>query len=1037
MVNSSRLLVSFLLFSSVPSFAGLVLPQPVLSGQPGGEVGWGFTITSTPVDTGDSSITPWLVITGATFSLDAGVNPVGVFTPFIQNVFQPVGPDTGNGEVNPWSQAFLDGATQTGIGSYLINDFQSPGDFATGQIVLTYDEFTVSPNDPDFDPTLDTLATGLTMSANAEVDVTGDVSAVPEPGSAWLIMAAMAVCLGWRFRRALPMLFSSLLAGISLQAGVIPGSAPVDYNISSTGIAEFHASNAANRFEATFTKQGAMLVRGKQSATLRLGGAGYGDRVTGFPAASITADQASIEYMRGSVREWYRNTSNGLEQGFTIARRPGIRRAGEDLTLSLDITGSLRAAQLDSGSILLMDPAGTTALRYSGLKAWDADGTVLKSRMEANGGRIELLVDDVAARYPITVDPVIQEAKLLGSDAAGGDQEGITVAISGNTAVVGAPRVQGSQIGSAYVFVQNNGVWSQQAELASPAGTQDAFGYSVAIDGNTMIVGAPLLNSLTGAAYVFVRSGTTWSLQSTLTAGDAAAFDASGFQVALQGDTALVGAVYQNGQQGAAYVYSRSGTSWTQQAKLIASDGQPGDTFSAAISLDSNTALIGSPGHASATGAAYVYVRNGSNWTLQRELTATDGQQNYRFGYGVGVKGDTAVVGSPSTNPQGSAYIYTRSGTVWIQQTELIPVGSQPLDQVGLTVGLTDNLVVLGNKSQESGIPGGAYVFAGGGASWTQVAYFAPSDAAANDNIGTALAVNGNQIILGASGQNGNTGAAYAYLVPAVTVQSNPAGRSFTASGTGCPSGPLLAPYTFLPGISCSVQFTSPDTNNPAARYTFVRWEDDGDTDNPRTLQAISGNDVFTADFSSQYLLTINANPAAGGQVTGGGWYALGTNATVSATASTGFVFSGFSGDVTGSASPVPVAMNGPKTITATFLPQAPANMSALITSKTGTTNARQWNVTVSNSGPGVAYGAQLNGLVLNQTFGAACAPIRLSPSAYPVSLGNMAGGGNVSVTALFDFSACPANARFTAVLIYTANSGISGNATALTNQLP
>jgi len=165
-------------------------------------VGWDFTWTSTPILDGPNLITPWLLVSNADFVLDSGVNPVGVFTPFITlpSNYTVVGPDAGNGEVNPWSQPF-DTTLQTGIASYSINPFQSFGDLATGNIVLTYDEYRVSPNDPSFNPITDTIATGLTVRARTSVLVAnpsggiGDTAPEPRPGGL-LIAGAIALLAG-------------------------------------------------------------------------------------------------------------------------------------------------------------------------------------------------------------------------------------------------------------------------------------------------------------------------------------------------------------------------------------------------------------------------------------------------------------------------------------------------------------------------------------------------------------------------------------------------------------------------------------------------------------------------------------------------------------------------------------------------------------------------------------------------------------------------------------------------------------------------
>jgi hypothetical protein len=276
-----------------------------------------------------------------------------------------------------------------------------------------------------------------------------------------------------------------------------------------------------------------------------------------------------------------------------------------------------------------------------------------------------------------------QQAKLTAADGAGWDRFGTSVALSadGNTALVGASTddvgANGDQ-GSAYVFVRSGTAWTQQAHLtASDGAGWDMFGNSVALSGNTALVGA-LQNKVgandgQGSAYVFVRSGTTWTPQAKLTASDGAVGEQFGSSVALAGDTALVGAWYDqvgaNNQQGSAYVFTRSGTTWTQRAKLTAADGAAADFFgfSVALSGDADTALVGEftddVGANGDQGSAYVFVRSGTAWTQQAHLVASDGAAGDYFGISAALSGDTALVGAVGDDiganaDQGSAYFY-------------------------------------------------------------------------------------------------------------------------------------------------------------------------------------------------------------------------------------------------------------------------------------------------------------------------------------------------------------------------------------------
>ena len=253
-----------------------------------------------------------------------------------------------------------------------------------------------------------------------------------------------------------------------------------------------------------------------------------------------------------------------------------------------------------------------------------------------------------------------QQAKLTASDGATSNYFGGTVAISGTSVLVGAWG-NNAATGAAYVFVQSGTTWPQQAKLtASDAATGDGFGDSVAISGSTAVVGAPNKISHTGAAYVFLRSGTTWSQQAKLTASDGAAGDSfGGYSLAISGSRAVVGAYGKNSNAGAAYVFVRSGITWPQRAKLTASDGAAGDYFGNSVAISGTTVLVGAWGNNSATGAAYVFVPSGTSWSQQAELTEPDAVAGDGFGSYVAISGSTALVGAPGKNSNaGAVYVF-------------------------------------------------------------------------------------------------------------------------------------------------------------------------------------------------------------------------------------------------------------------------------------------------------------------------------------------------------------------------------------------
>ena len=272
----------------------------------------------------------------------------------------------------------------------------------------------------------------------------------------------------------------------------------------------FRGKNPRHALVAEFTRHGAEV----RSHNLRWGlatrGYGYGDAVHQVEAVPPQANANRVEYRREGVTEWYENGPLGLEQGFTLAHPPG-KATGQALTVELALRGDLVAVLESAGkAIELRRKNGQAALRYTGLKARDATGRELRSWLEVRGERLLVRVEDGGARYPVVVDPWVQRAELTASDGAFFDQFGISVAVSGSTAVVGANlHTVGSNTdqGAAYVFVESGGTWSQQAELtASDGGKYDNFGWSVAASGSTAVVGAfqHMVGSNTqqGAAYV-------------------------------------------------------------------------------------------------------------------------------------------------------------------------------------------------------------------------------------------------------------------------------------------------------------------------------------------------------------------------------------------------------------------------------------------------------------------------------------------------------------------------------------------------------
>jgi len=346
--------------------------------------------------------------------------------------------------------------------------------------------------------------------------------------------------------------------------------------------------------------------------------------------------------------------------------------------------------------------------------------------------------------------------KLLAGDGSAWAEFGVSVAIDGDTAVVG-----GSYSGAAYIFARSGGTWAQQQKLAS--GTVGYFGWSVAVDGDTAVIGVPFTDN---AAYVFTRNGGTWSQQQVLTASDGAF--SFGSSVDVKGDTALIGA-RSSGSSGAAYVFTRIGTTWTEQQKLTAADGASGDNFGCSVALYADTAVIGAYYDDSAKGAAYVFRRSGTTWTQQQKLTATDGEASDQFGYSVALDGNTAVIGAYGDNTNtGAAYVFSSSGGTWNQQEKLTASDATEYEYAGWSVTLYADTAVIGvpGDAGNADQSGSAYVFTRSGASWSETAKVQASDGQQDDILGMAVDVSDGALIAGAPSRNEtyeDQGAAYVF----------------------------------------------------------------------------------------------------------------------------------------------------------------------------------------------------------------------------------------------------------------------------------
>ena len=360
-----------------------------------------------------------------------------------------------------------------------------------------------------------------------------------------------------------------------------------------------------------------------------------------------------------------------------------------------------------------------------------------------------------------------QAAKVLASDGAASAQFSKTVDIDGDYAIVGTMNQNG-----AYIFVKSGTSWIQQQKLFPGSGGAS----SVAIDGEYAAIGGGQ------AVYIYKRSGNSWSQQAMLTASDAQSGGGGYFGqgVAIDGEYVIIGAYLDDDKAtnaGAAYVFVRSGTTWTEQAKLTANDGAANDYFGYSVAIDGEYAVVGARQHLSVRGAAYVYVRNGTSWSKQSKLLASDGAKDNHFGYCVAIDGDYLIVGAyGNTNPRGTmagaAYVYVRNGTSWSQQRKLLANDGANSDFFGGTVSIYGDYALVGSfgDDDKGSYSGSAYLYKRSGTSWSQQAKLLANDGQASDYFGLHLAYNEGNIIVGAYGEDekgSSAGAAYFFSPPA------------------------------------------------------------------------------------------------------------------------------------------------------------------------------------------------------------------------------------------------------------------------------
>lgn len=435
----------------------------------------------------------------------------------------------------------------------------------------------------------------------------------------------------------------------------------------------------------------------------------------------------------------------------------------------------------------LTNGGGTTATVVQGTGANTNQFTITPTTTEAYAGTFELTfttsdginqassVNSFTLQFSGTYET--QEAELQSSDLAAGDSFGTKVAIDGDTIIVGAQNEShyvasyGSDqsVGAAYVFTRSGTTWTQEAKLQASAETYlapgDKFGDNVAIEGDTAVITASRHHyngsSDTGAAYVFTRSGTSWSQRKKLVASDAASFDRFGTGLAIHNGYIVIGAYLEGGgNDGSAYVYQGSGSSWSQRTILGPSPTANDIYFGSGCAMDGNTIVVSGSGDNGNTGAAYVFTGSGSSWSQQAKLVGSNQSNNHR-GAAVAIDGDTILYGcgqgdNSNGTDAGEAYIFTRSGSTWTEQAYLEADDGAGGDRFGHAVALYGDIALVGAYLNDTTgtTAGKVYIFERSAGVWSQIGKYQSNSPAASQQFGISLGMTDTTAVIGT---NSNT----------------------------------------------------------------------------------------------------------------------------------------------------------------------------------------------------------------------------------------------------------------------------------------
>ncbi|MBX7196524.1 MAG: hypothetical protein K1X94_31010 [Sandaracinaceae bacterium] len=564
---------------------------------------------------------------------------------------------------------------------------------------------------------------------------------------------------------------------------------------------------------------------------------GGASRALAAVAGNCRGNEAVQDHGGGVVERWVHGPL-GLEHVVELASRMPGRGP---LALEIEVSGAL-APRLVGSDVTLVDEGGAARAGYGELWVQDADGHSVPARLEVLASRIRVLVDDAEARYPLTIDPLVwmEQTRYAPVDTSSNDQFGVAVSVHGDLAVVGAWAVD-----KAYLFHHSVGTWVLESTQMGASGSE--LGASVDTDGVSAILGAPGVAN--GEAWIMRRSGSgTWSRETTLAM---AGLQRQGHSVAISIDRAVVGAPL--GDSGGAAVYTWSG-SWDAGSVLPATSADSGDQIGYSVDLDADRVVVGAPGDDLAVdqGSVRVFAWSGSAWTEEARLLASDGATMHELGWRVAISGDTVLAGTFATlaATTEAAYVFVRApaSSSWSQQARLHPSDAMHPDRFGAALALEGDvaLVAAWNDRLDTSGEGSVYFFERTGTSWDQTQHVQASDPTASANFGRSVSLSGTTAFVGAPGvyTTGAYGALYIFSSACAACDAGPGTDAGLDAATIAPDA-----WSPMPDASFAPDAWSPmpDAGLDAAIIAPDAWSPT-DADVPDA--AVVSLDAGTADGS-------------------------------------------------------------------------------------------------------------------------------------------------------------------------------------------